>query len=238
MLDFHKENNADVTIATMPVPIEEASRFGIVIADDDKRINAFEEKPVHPRSNLASMGIYIFSWPVLKKYLILDEQNKNSENDFGKNVIPSILNAGLRAFAYSFDAYWKDVGTVTSLWEANMDLLGENPLINLNETSFRIYSRNLALPPTYIGTGGKVLNSIMTAGCEINGKVVNSVLGEGVTVEKGAELRDSILFKGTRVRDGVTLRYVITDKYVEVLPGRTLMGHESYPIVISKGSIV
>ena len=147
MLDYHISKKADLTVAVRTVPMEEAHRFGIMNTDGEGRIVEFEEKPKHPKGNKASMGIYIFSWPVLKKYLILDEQNKDSENDFGKNVIPSILNAGLRAFAYSFDAYWKDVGTVQSLWEANMDLISDDPPIDLNDPDWRIYSKSPCMPP-------------------------------------------------------------------------------------------
>lgn len=217
MLDEHIAHRADCTIAVIDVPKEEASRFGILDYDEKThRIKSFEEKPKKPRSNHASMGIYIFRKEVLVKELIADENDPQSSNDFGKNIIPGMIAAGFGMYAYLFEGYWKDVGTVTSLWEANMDLLGENPLINLNETSFKIYSRNLALPPTYIGTGGKVLNSIMTAGCEINGKVVNSVLGEGVTVEKGAEIYDSVVMRGTRVRKGTVLRYGMIDENCDI----------------------
>ena len=216
MLDHHKKMGADCTIAVFEVPMEEASRFGIMNTREDTTIYEFEEKPKNPKSNLASMGVYIFTWKKLREYLLADDADPASEKDFGKKIIPKMLAAGEKLVAYSFEGYWKDVGTIDSLWEANMDLLGENPLINLNETSFRIYSRNLALPPTYIGTGGKVLNSIMTAGCEINGKVVNSVLGKGVTVEKGAEIYDSVVMRGTRVRKGAVLRYGMIDENCDI----------------------
>ena len=217
MLDEHIAHRADCTIAVIDVPEAEASRFGILDYDEKThRIKSFEEKPKKPRSNHASMGIYIFRKEVLVKELIADENDPQSSNDFGKNIIPGMIAAGFGMYAYLFEGYWKDVGTVTSLWEANMDLLGENPLINLNETSFKIYSRNLALPPTYIGTGGKVLNSIMTAGCEINGTVVNSVLGEGVTVDKGAEIYDSVVMRGTRVRKGAVIRYGMIDENCDI----------------------
>ena len=220
MLDEHIAHKADCTIAVIDVPEAEASRFGILDYDEKtRRIKSFEEKPKKPKSNHASMGIYIFRKDVLVKELIADENDPQSSNDFGKNIIPGMIAAGFGMYAYLFEGYWKDVGTVTSLWEANMDLLGENPLINLNETSFKIYSRNLALPPTYIGTGGKVLNSIMTAGCEINGTVVNSVLGEGVTVEKGAEIYDSVVMRGTRVHKGAVIRYGMIDENCDIGEG-------------------
>ncbi len=209
MLDFHKANNADVTIAVMPVPMEEASRFGVCITDDTHRILEFEEKPEHPRSNLASMGIYIFSWPVLKKYLILDEQNKNSENDFGKNVIPSILNAGLRAFAYSFDAYWKDVGTVQSLWEANMDLISDDPPIELNDPDWRIYSKSPCMPPHCVGGNATIKRSSITEGCNIYGTVMHSVIFAGVDIEEGAEVVDSVVMPGAVIRSGAKVHRAI-----------------------------
>ena len=177
MLDFHKENNADVTIATMPVPIEEASRFGIVIADDDKRINAFEEKPVHPRSNLASMGIYIFSWPVLKEALLALKDQENC--DFGKHVIPYCFENDRRMFAYEFNGYWKDVGTLGSYWEANMELVDLIPEFNLYEEYWKIYTKNDAIEPLYIAKGGHVERSIMGEGCECYGHVEHSVIGFG-----------------------------------------------------------
>lgn len=217
MLQEHIAHKADCTIAVIDVPIAEASRFGILDFDArSHRIKSFEEKPKQPKSNHASMGIYIFKKDVLVKELIADENDPASSNDFGKNIIPKMIGAGCGMYAYLFDGYWKDVGTVTSLWEANMDMLGENPLINLNDTAFKIYSRNLALPPSYIGTSGKVVNSIMTAGCEIYGKVVNSVLGEGVVVEKGAEIYDSVIMRGTRIRKDTVIRYGMVDENCDI----------------------
>ena len=209
MLQYHIRKGADATIAVRPVPWEEASRFGIMNTDADDNIVEFEEKPKQPKSNKASMGIYIFSWPVLKKYLILDEHNKNSENDFGKNVIPSILNAGLRAFAYSFDAYWKDVGTVQSLWEANMDLISDDPPIELNDPDWRIYSKSPCMPPHCVGGNATIKRSSITEGCNIYGTVMHSVIFAGVDIEEGAEVVDSVVMPGAVIRSGAKVHRAI-----------------------------
>lgn len=213
MLAEHIANKADCTIAVIDVELEEASRFGILDFDaETNRIKSFEEKPKIPKSNHASMGIYIFRKEVLVRMLVEDEKDSNSSNDFGKNIIPKMIQGGAGMYAYLFQGYWKDVGTVTSLWEANMDLLGDKPLMNLNDAAFKIYSRNRALPPSYIAPGGKVLNSLMTSGCEIYGTVVNSVLSEGVIVEKGAEVYDSVVMRGSRVGKGAVVRYGMIDE--------------------------
>lgn len=212
MLAEHIANKADCTIAVIDVPTEEASRFGILDFDDNKRILSFEEKPKKPKSNHASMGIYIFKKDVLVEELIKDEKNPDSSNDFGKNIIPTLLANKMAVFAYAFSGYWKDVGTITSLWEANMDLLGESPPMNLNDQNFKVYSRNRPLPPSYIGTEGKVLNSIMTAGCEVHGTVINSVLSEGVTVEEGALVKNSVVLRGAKIRKGARLNYAMVDE--------------------------
>ena len=220
MLDFHKENNADVTIATMPVPIEEASRFGIVIADDDKRINAFEEKPVHPRSNLASMGIYIFSWPVLKEALLALKDQENC--DFGKHVIPYCFENNKRLFAYEYNGYWKDVGTLNSYWEANMELIDIIPVFNLYEEFWKIYTRTDAIPPQYISSDAFIEKSIIGDGSEIYGKVYNSVIGSGVVIEEGAVVRDSIIMqdtvigKNTSVEKAIIAEEVVIGDNVEI----------------------
>lgn len=212
MLAEHIANKADCTIAVIDVPMEEASRFGILDFAADKKITSFEEKPKAPKSNHASMGIYIFKKDVLVSELIEDEKNPQSSNDFGKNIIPSLLAKKMGVYAYGFKGYWKDVGTVTSLWEANMDLLGEEPLINLNDPNFKIYSRNDPLPPSYIGSEGKFKNSLMTTGCEINGSVIDSVLGEGVVVEEGALVKSSVVMRGTRICKGARLNYAMVDE--------------------------
>ncbi len=197
MIDFHREKGADVTIAVIDVPIEEASRFGIMTADKDMQITKFEEKPENPESTLASMGVYVFSYQALKKYLNIDEHDPESNNDFGKNIIPKMLHAGEKMFAYSFDGYWKDVGTIQSLWEANMDLLKDPPVLDLDDSGWKIFSRNPVCPPHFIKEGSVLENSLVTDGCNISGEVKNSILFESVTVEDGAKVTDSIIFPGS-----------------------------------------
>ncbi len=200
MLDSHKKNNADCTIAVLNVSIEEASRFGIMNTNENNEIYEFEEKPKHPKSTKASMGIYIFTWSKLRDYLIRDEENKDSSNDFGKNIIPMMLKDGQRLFAYEFSGYWKDVGTISSLWEANMDVLHpEVSGLTLNDRKWKIYARNTAEPPHYIGENAVISNSIVSEGCNIDGKITNSVIYHGATVEQGAEIKDSIIMPGTKV---------------------------------------
>lgn len=200
MLDFHKQNNADVTIAVMPVPIEEASRFGVVVTDENKRITEFEEKPPEPKSNLASMGIYIFSWPILRQALIALKDQSNC--DFGKHIIPYCDSEGMRIFAYEFNGYWKDVGTLGSYWEANMELIDLIPEFNLYEEFWKIYTQQDRIEPQYIAGTATVGRSIIGAGDEIRGEVTGSVLGSGVTVEEGAIVRDSIIMKDTYIGKG------------------------------------
>lgn len=195
MLDYHKANNADITIAAMPVPMEEASRFGIVITDDDNRITEFEEKPEKPRSNLASMGIYIFSWKVLKEALV--KLKNQPECDFGKHIIPYCFEQNKRLFAFEYNGYWKDVGTLSSYWEANMELIDIIPVFNLYEEFWKIYTKTDSLPPQYISDDSFIEKSIIGEGTEIYGKVYNSVIGYGVTIGEGAIVRDSIIMSGT-----------------------------------------
>ena len=216
MLAHHIEKKADCTIAVLDVPIEEASRFGIMNADKDGAIFEFEEKPKNPKSTKASMGIYIFTWAKLKKYLIMDEEDKNSHNDFGKNIIPTMLNDGERMFTYDFSGYWKDVGTISSLWEANMDVLNADSGLNLSDSRWKIYARNMAEPPHYIGSDAVISNSIISEGCEIDGEIVNSVIFQGAHVEKGAVIRDSIVMPGTIVRSGVEIRHSIIGWNAEI----------------------
>ena len=211
MLAEHKKNGADCTIAVLEVPMEEASRFGILNTDENNRIYEFEEKPKQPKSNKASMGIYIFTTEVLKKYLIEDEADPNSSNDFGKNIIPNMLNDGMKMYSYTFDGYWKDVGTLTSLWEANMDILGKNPTFNLYDRKFRIFYRHNALPPHRVGEDAKVKNSMLTEGCVIDGTVENSVLSNGVVVERGAVVKDSVIMSGAKICAGAKVEYAIID---------------------------
>lgn len=216
MVEQHIRNNADCTIAVIDVPMAEASRFGIMSAREDMSIYDFEEKPKNPKSTMASMGVYVFSKDKLFKYLIADEQDETSEKDFGKNVIPAMLKAGERMFAYRFDGYWKDVGTVSSLWEANMDLLGSNPVLDLNDGAWRIYSRSNAYPPHYVGETAVIKNSQITEGCEIYGTVINSVIGGGVTVARGATVKDSVIFDNVTVAEGGAVYYSIVDSGTNV----------------------
>lgn len=210
MLDYHKANNADITIAAMPVPMEEASRFGIVVTDEDNRITEFEEKPAQPKSNLASMGIYIFSWKVLKEALIkLKDQN---ECDFGKHVIPYCFENNKRIFAYEYNGYWKDVGTLSSYWEANMELIDIIPVFNLYEEFWKIYTRTDTIPPQYIGENAYIEKSIIGDGTEIYGKVYNSVIGAGVVIEEGTVVRDSIIMNNSVIgKDSIVTKSIIAE---------------------------
>ena len=211
MIMFHRESEADVTIAAIPVPRSEASRFGILSADERGRITDFEEKRDEPKGELASMGIYVFSPAVLEEYLARDAEDESSAHDFGRNVIPAMLADGRRLFAYRFDGYWKDVGTVESLWDANMDLLGEHPTLDLYDPEWRIYSRTAPNPPHFIGGDAKVRNSLVTEGCAVDGTVENCVLSPGVRVERGATVRDSVLMSGVTVKSGATVNRSIVD---------------------------
>lgn len=209
MLDYHKEKNADCTIAMLEVPWEEASRFGLMLVNDDGSIKEFEEKPKNPRSNKASMGVYVFSWQKLRKYLIEDEAKEGSSNDFGHDVIPAMHENGERMFAYQFDGYWKDVGTINSLWDANLDLLNPKVDLDLDDDSWKIYSRSPAAPPHYIGAGAKVERSMITEGCDIEGDIDFSVLFANVTVEEGAQVKYSIVMPGTVIKKGAVVQYSI-----------------------------
>ena len=214
MLEYHKSNNADLTIAAMPVPIEEASRFGVVITDENNRITEFEEKPAHPRSNLASMGIYIFTWSALKAALIAKEDEPSC--DFGKHIIPYCHANGQRIFAYEYNGYWKDVGTLGSYWEANMELIDIIPVFNLYEEYWNIYTKTDSLPPQYLGESSVVERSIIGEGSEIYGEVYNSVIGSGVVIEKGAVVRDSIVMQKTVIGEGSVLDKAIIAENVVV----------------------
>ena len=216
MLDFHKSTQADCTIAVIEVPIEEASRFGIMSANEDGTIYKFSEKPKNPDSTKASMGIYIFNKKKLESYLIADAQDTESSNDFGKNIIPAMLAAKEKMMAYSFEGYWKDVGTISSLWEANMDLLGENPVLNINDEDWRIYSRHESRAPQYVADGAKIENSSITEGCIIKGTVINSVLGPGVEVCEGAEVIDCNIMGNNVIGKGASVKYSIIDSNVNI----------------------
>ena len=220
MLDFHKENNADVTIAAMPVPIEEASRFGIVITDDNNQVTEFEEKPAHPRSNLASMGIYIFSWPVLKEALLKKKDEPGC--DFGKHVIPYCHENGQRLFAYEYNGYWKDVGTLGSYWEANMELIDIIPDFNLYEEFWKIYTNTGSIPPQYISENSVIDKSIICNGAEIYGEVHNSVIGSNVVIGQGAVVRDSIIMQDVVIGENCVIDKSIIAEHVNVGDNVTL----------------
>ena len=209
MLAFHKEKGAACTIAVYEVPMAEASRFGILNTNEDGSIYEFDEKPKKPKSNKASMGIYVFTWEKLRKYLEEDEEDPKSQNDFGKNVLPAMLNAGESMYAYRFEGYWKDVGTIESLWESNMDLLDPNVPLDLNDPEWRIYSRNPVMPPHYVAKGATIQNSLAAEGCNVYGEVDFSVLFAGVYVAPGAVVRDSIIMPGARIEEGATVQYAI-----------------------------
>ena len=209
MLDYHKEKNAACTIAMLEVPWDEASRFGLMFVEPDGSISEFEEKPKKPRSNKASMGVYIFTWKTLRRYLIDDENDPTSGNDFGHNVIPAMHAAGERMFAYQFDGYWTDVGTIDSLWEANLDLLNPKVDLDLSDDTWKIYSQSPVAPPHFIADTAKVENSMISEGCEIRGNVDYSVLFSNVTVEEGATVRYSIVMPGTTIKKGAVVEYAI-----------------------------
>ena len=212
MLRFHKKTGSVCTISVLEVPLSEASRFGILSADDENSIFKFEEKPKNPTSTMASMGIYIFNKSVLFDYLKKDAAKEKTDNDFGKNIIPDMLESGEKMYAYKFDGYWKDVGTISSLWEANMDLLGSKPVFDINDESWRIYSRNTAKPPQYIGEDAVTDNSLISEGCEIYGTVINSVISPGVLIEKGAVVKDSVIMGDSTVKAGSSILYSIIDE--------------------------
>ena len=225
MLRFHEQRDSDCTIAVRTVPLAEASRFGIMNTREDGSIYEFEEKPKHPKSTNASMGIYIFKWSVLKKFLIEDEENPRSENDFGKNVIPAILNEGYRLFAYEFQGYWKDVGTISSLWEANMDLLGKNPAFNLyGEKGNRIYARNYAMPSSIIARESKNKNCFIAEGCEIYGTITHSIISTGCTVDSGAIVEDSVIMPNVHIESGVIIRHAIIGEDCRICRGAVIGG--------------
>ena len=219
MLRAHIERGAACTIAAIEVPMSEASRFGILNTNADGSIYQFEEKPREPKSNLASMGIYVFTASKLFDYLEADDQNPASSKDFGKDVLPAMLNAGEKMFSYRFSGYWKDVGTISALWESNMDLLGADPVFDVSDPDWRIHSRSPLAPPVYVGDSGKVENSILALGCEINGRVEHSVLASNVVVEEGATVVNSVIMANTVIKRGAVVRYSILDENVVVEEG-------------------
>ena len=231
MLNFHVRHGADATIAVREVPWAEASRFGIMNTDADDRIVEFEEKPKNPKSNKASMGVYIFTWAKLRQYLIADEENKKSSNDFGKNIIPAMLADHQVMCAYNFDGYWKDVGTIESLWEANMDLLATPMPIDLHDKKWRIYARNPGMAPHYIAKGATVSDSLIAEGSEVYGTVKHSVLFAGVTVEEGANVQNSVVMPGAIIHRGAVVRRAILAENAVVGPG-AFVGEEAGDIAV------
>ena len=222
MLQFHIQNNADCTIAVREVPWDEASRFGIMNTNEDNSISEFEEKPAHPKSNKASMGVYIFTWEKLRQYLVADAEDPNSSNDFGKNIIPKMLDDQQRMFAYDFEGYWKDVGTIESLWEANMDLLTMPMPIDLYDAKWRIYGRNPGLAPHFIAEGASVRNSLITEGCEVYGHVDHSVIFSGVTIREGATVKDSVVMPGAVIERGAQVQRAIVSEDAVIGAGATV----------------
>jgi len=244
MVDYHVKNNASVTIAVRSVPLAEASRFGILNTNPDNSIYEFEEKPKQPKSTNASMGIYCFNWSVLREALIADEEDPNSSKDFGKNIIPNLLNAGHKMMAYQFDGYWKDVGTISSLWEANMELLGKNPEFNLRggkrET---IYARNSALPSSYIDDDAKIIDALVAEGCEVYGTVKHSVVSVGSYIGKGALVEDAVVMPGVVIEDGAIVRNCILGEDSKVcknavVGGQFAEGETREISVTSKGAVI
>ena len=219
MLDYHQERNADCSIAVYQVPYEEASRFGIMNTDLTGKIYEFEEKPEHPKSNLASMGIYIFNWTTLRKYLVDDMKNTESDHDFGKNIIPTMLNDGKRLFAYIFDGYWKDVGTLDSLWEANMDLIDNPDLINLNDDGWKIYADDSNMLPHYVGSEGEIDKSYVDQGCVVEGVVKHCVLCTNVKVGKGSTVENAVVMKGAVIGEGCHVEKCIIGEGVHIAKG-------------------
>ena len=216
MLDYHKEMNADATIAVIEVPMKEASRFGIMNTDGNGRIVEFEEKPEHPKSNLASMGIYIFNWKLLRKILLADMKNPDSHHDFGKDVIPCLLNDNKTLAAYKFKGYWKDVGTIDSLWEANMDLIDSRNELNLNDPAWKIYTEDTSALPQYIGPNAKIDKAFITQGCVVEGEVKHSVLFTGCKVGEGAKIIDSVLMPGVEVAAGAVVQRALVADNVKI----------------------
>ena len=243
MVAYHEKHNAACTIAVRNVPLEEASRFGILNTNPDNSIYEFEEKPAKPKSTNASMGIYCFNWKVLREALIADEADPNSSKDFGKNIIPNLLNAGHKMMAYNFDGYWKDVGTIDSLWEANMELLGKNPEFEIRGEKDRIYARNSALPSSYIDEDAKIRDSFVAEGCEVYGTVKHSIISVGCTVGVGALVEDSVVMPGVVIESGAIVRHAILGENSKVcknavVGGAFAEGEKKQISVTSKGSVV
>ena len=232
MLKYHKERKSDATIAVIGVPMKEASRFGIMNADENDKIYEFQEKPAHPKSNLASMGIYIFTWKTLRKLLLADAKNDDSSHDFGKDIIPALMDAGKNVYAYRFKGYWKDVGTIDSLWEANMDLLDHASELNLSDYSWRIYSEDPTDLPQYIGPEAEIDTAYITQGCVVNGKVINSVLFTNARVAPGAVVKDTVLMPGTEVAEGAKVTRALVANGVKIGKGAKVGSANSAEILL------
>ena len=231
MIRFHNKQEADATIAVIEVPMEEASRFGVMNTDDEERILEFEEKPLVPKSNKASMGIYVFNWKKMRQYLIEDAEDEASEKDFGKNIIPKMLANNERLYAYKFDGYWRDVGTIESLWEANMELIKGNSSLDIESESFRIFTRNYSNPPHYITKGAKVTNCIIGDGSVIEGEVINSVIHAGVNIGKGSRIENSIIMANTKVGEGCIIEKAILDEECIISDGAKIGGQEKITVL-------
>lgn len=237
LLNYHKERNADVTISVIDVTLEEAKRFGIMNTNDDLSIYEFEEKPQHPKSTKASMGIYIFNWKALKKYLKEDEANPNSSNDFGKDIIPAMLRDGLKMYAYPFKGYWKDVGTIDSLWEANMDLLKEDSGLDLYSNDLRIYSASDVSPAQYLGPNAEVKNSLVTDGCAVYGKVENSVIFQNVYIGKNTVIKDSVIMPNAKIGDNIKINKAIVGDSAIIRKDSTVGNGKEIVVVPAKKDI-
>lgn len=236
ILDFHKSKKADATIAVIEVPYDEASRFGIMNTNADSTIYEFEEKPKRPKSNLASMGIYIFNWKILRKYLKEDANNPNSDNDFGKNIIPNMLNDGRNMVAYNFEGYWKDVGTIESLWQANMDLLSENKELDLYDNYWRIYANDVESAPQYIGPKAVIKNSMINQGSNVFGYVENSIIFAGVYVSEGAVVKNSVVMPDTIIEDGVEVKDAIVSAGIVVNSHTKMVREKNSKVTLIKGN--
>lgn len=238
MIKFHKKSKSDATIAVMPVPIEEASRFGILDTDDEERVVEFVEKPENPPNNLASMGVYVFNWEMVRRYLIADSQNPDSSHDFGKDIIPAMLADGQRIFAYRFEGYWRDVGTVESLWEANMDLLEEQPSLDLADPNWRIFSRNPFMPAAYMGKDCKPDTCLIPEGCDVDGKVLHSVLFQGVQVDNEAVIEDCVIMQSARVGTGAHVKRAVIAENVDIGAGAQVGGEGELCVIGSNARIM
>ena len=234
MLEFHKQKKADATIAVIDVPMEEASRFGIMNTRDDLSIYEFEEKPQNPKSTKASMGIYIFNWSILKRFLIEDENNIDSSNDFGKDIIPNMLNNKMKLVAYPFEGYWKDVGTIRSIWEANMDLLNTDNKLSLYDNEWKIYSENIARPAQYIGSNSNVNESLVVEGCIVEGDVEHSVIFQGVSIGRNSIIRDSVIMSDTKIEDNVVINKAIVGSNAIIRSGCKIGDGKKIAVIASK----